>query len=89
MKGIDTVNDRFYSVLILDYSGDAFDEWWKISGGGFEGALEAAFKKIECDYMVKEIFFWNENVDRPFAHIDREEGLEEFNDVTEYFKISC
>lgn len=80
------MNNRFYSVLILDYYGNAFGEWWKISGGGFEGALEAAFKKIECDCNVKEIFFWNEADDRPFAHVDREEGWERFNDVTEYFK---
>ena len=88
MKGIDTVNDRFYSVLILDYSGNAFDEWWKISGD-FKGALEEAFKRIECDYKVKEIFFWNESDDRPFAYVDREEGWEKFNDVIEYFKVNC
>ena len=81
------MNHRFYSVLILDYYGNAFDEWWEVSGG-FEGALEAAFKKIECDCDVKEIFFWNEADDRPFAHVDRK-GWEEFKDVTEYFKIKC
>lgn len=79
---------RFYSVLVLDYYGNAFDEQWKINGG-FEEVLDEAFKRIECNYKVKEIFFWNEADDRPFAHIDREEGWEKFNDVTEYFKINC
>lgn len=40
-------------------------------------------------YEVKEIFFWNKDEDRPFAHADREEGWEKFKDVAEYFKIRC
>ena len=82
------MNNRFYSVFILNYYGNDLDEWWEVSGG-FEGALEAAFKKIEWDCNVKEIFFWNEDDDRPFARVDREEGWEKYKGVTEYYKIKC
>ena len=76
---------RFYSVLILDYYGNAFDEWWEVSGG-FEGALETAFNKIECDYYVKEIFFWNEDEDKPFAHVSRC-GWSRYKDIPEYYYV--
>ena len=76
--------NRFYSVLVLDYYGNAFNEWWKINGGGFEGALEEAFKKLECDDMVKEMFFWNEAEDRPFAYVYRC-GWTRCKDIPEYY----
>ena len=77
---------RIYMVWLNYYDKDEVYEEWAIKGD-FETALKAAHELLEAQEELKDIDFWNDDEDKPFAQINRC-GWTRYKNIPEYYYVN-
>lgn len=77
---------RIYMVWLNYHNKDEVYEEWATKGD-FETILKAAHKVLETQEDLKDIVFWNDDVDKPFAQVNRC-GWTRYKGIPEYYYIN-
>lgn len=76
---------RIYMVWLNYHNKDEVYEEWAIKGD-FETALKAAHDVLEAQEDLKDIDFWNDDMEKPFALVNRC-GWARYKGIPEYYYI--